>query len=163
MALRDWWAVVALLVAIGALSWNLAQPNAGYLALFAFVVLVVAPLRFDAAAQRASRAGDDRRAQALSSIARVFHPFGVVGHRRRAFDAYAKIAAGAPVDDAMLEQLGAKSDPLLGELHRLTAMHFSRRWREIREALALPARRHRILKLGFGLVWLRTIARTGTQ
>src|SRR5438270_6144875 len=80
----DWWATLAVLVGVGVLAWDLDAPVAGYIALTAFVVLVIVPLRFDAAAQRASRAGDDRRARTFATMASVFHPLGIVGHRRRA-------------------------------------------------------------------------------
>jgi membrane associated rhomboid family serine protease len=158
----DWWATIAVLVAVGVLSWDLAPDGAGYLALGAFVLLIVVPLRIDAAARRASSAGDDRRARRLASIARVFHPAGIVGHRRRTFDAYAAVTKGAQLDDATIEKLGGKRDPAIAEIFRLTALHFAGRPKEIREALTMPARRHRMLRLGFGAVWLRVVARTGT-
>ena len=157
---RDWLSTLAIVVAIGAAAWATMPALAGYVAFAALTVLVVLPLRLDRAAQRAARAGKDVRAQRLAGLARLFHPAGVVGRRGRALAMFARVAEGEPIDESVLEALGAKDDPLLTELYRLSALHAGGRHREIREALVLPSRRQRMLQLGFGAAWIRAVGST---
>ena len=156
---RDWLVTLAIVVAIGVGTWLAAPAIAGYCAFAAFTLLVVLPLRLDRAAQRAGRAGDDLRAQRFTKLARALHPFGVVSRRGRALATFARVAQGEPVDEAALDALGG-GDPLLAELYRLSALHAAGRSREIREALTVPSRRQRILRLGFGAAWIRAVGST---
>jgi membrane associated rhomboid family serine protease len=157
---RDWLFTLAIVVVVGAVTWASAPTIAGYAAFAALTLLVVVPLRLDRAAQRAARAGDDVRAQRFAKLARALHPVGVVGRRGRALAMFSRVAEGEPIDEAVLEALGAKGDPLLAELYRLSALHAGGRPREIREALTTPSRRHRMLQLGFGAAWLRAVGQT---
>jgi rhomboid protease GluP len=159
---RDWWPTMLVVVIIGAVAHLRAPDLGGYVAFGAMLLLVVAPLRLDRAAQLASRAGKDQQAQRLAGIARLFHPFGLVGKRGRTLEMYARVAAGAKLDETTLEGLGAKGDPLLTEWYRLNALHSAGDAQGVRASLALPSRRHRMLQLGFGPAWVRAVAVTGT-
>ena len=156
----DWWVTLGVVVAIAATAWLLTPAYAGWIAFGAFAGGVLLPLAIDRRAQRASRAGEDGRALRLARLARALHPFGLVGRRARSFDAYGRIAAGAPLDDATMEALGVGADPILRELARVNALALAGLWPEVRQALTLPARRHRILQLGFGSTWVRAVGRT---
>ncbi len=159
----DWWGTLVVIGGALAAGWLLVPASAGLLGLALFVGVVMLPLRLDRAAQRAMRAGDDAKALRLAAIARVLHPFGLVGRRRRSMLTLGRLAAGEPLDDAALEALGALRDPLLAELYRVYALHYRAETAECRRALAVSARRHRLLRLGFGPAWVRTIAQGGTS
>jgi rhomboid protease GluP len=159
---REWWLVLALVVALGGLAQVLAPRWAGHVAMLAVFFLVILPLRLDGAAQRATFRGDDSRAIVLAGIARLFHPIGLVGRRSRSLAAAARVRDGAPLDQETLADLGADHDPVLAEAYRLVALAAAGDHRALVDALSMPSRRHRFLALGLGTSWLRAIAATGT-
>lgn len=159
---REWWGAMALVAAIAIVAQLLAPADGGYLAFGALLVVIIVPLQLDRAAQRAARAGEDACAQRWAMAARVLHPIGLVGRRGRALSAMARLSTGGALDDRMLKELGAEGEPLLTEWYRLNALHAAANVREIREALAQPSRRARMLQLGFGAAWVRAVASTGS-
>ncbi len=155
----DWWGTLAVLVALSSGAFLLVPRFAGFVAFGALAVLVFAPLRLDRAAQRAARRGRDAHARRLSRLAATLHPFGAIGTRPAALRVHAAIRAGTPVDDAMLQKAGG-ADPILREWYRLNTMAAAADWSGLRLSLALPSRRVRMLQLGMGALWVRTVSET---
>lgn len=153
----DWWLTTLGVSAIAVGAWLVARELAGPIALGAFLLAIVAPMRLDALALRAGRRGDLPRAERLARLAAVLHPFGLVRRRRRAILALARLRDGVPLDDDALYAVGAKDDPLLGELYRLVGFDALGDSAALLEALAIPSRRTRMLRLGLGAAWVRAV------
>jgi membrane associated rhomboid family serine protease len=153
----DWWLTTLGVAALGGGAWFVARELAGAFALGVFVLAIVAPMRLDALALRAGRRGDLPRAEQLARLAAVLHPFGLVRRRRRAILALARLRDGVPLDDDALHAVGAKDDPLLGELYRLVGFDALGESAALLEALAIPSRRTRMLRLGLGAAWVRAV------
>jgi membrane associated rhomboid family serine protease len=154
----DWWLTTAFVAALGGGAWFVARELAGAIALGVFILAIVAPMRLDALALRAGRRGDLPRAERLARLAAVLHPFGLVRRRRRAILALARLRDGVPLDDDALHAVGAKDDPLLGELYRLVGFDALGDSAALLEALAIPSRRTRMLRLGLGAAWVRAVS-----
>ncbi len=159
----DWWITFALVGIVSWLGWTFVPHNAGWVAFGALCAFVFAPLRIDRAAQRSARAGRDARALLLARIAALLHPFGAIGARPVAIGTLARIRATGDVDPSDLARLGAADDPVLTEWYRLVALNAAADHEAVRAALAIPARRLRMLQLGLGAAWVRAVAMTGTR
>ncbi len=153
----DWWLTTALVAAIGGGAWFVARELAGAIALATFLLVIVAPMRLDALALRAGRRGDLPGAERLARLAATLHPFGLVRRRRRAILALARLRDGVPLDDDALHAVGAKDDPVLAELYRLVGFDALGDSAALLDALALPSRRTRMLRLGLGAAWVRAV------
>lgn len=159
----DWWITFALVATVAILGWTFAPRSAGWVAFGALCALVFAPLRIDRAAQRSARAGHDGRALILARIAALLHPLGAIGSRPTAIGTLARIRTTGDVAPDDLARLGAADDPILAEWYRLIALHAAADHEAVRSALAVPARRLRMLQLGLGATWVRAVAMTGTR
>jgi membrane associated rhomboid family serine protease len=154
----DWWLTSLAVAAVGALAWLAWPVGAGALAFAAFSALILLPSWLDARALREARRGELAQADRLARLAGLVHPFGLVRRRRRAIVALARLREGVPLDDEALRAVGAKDDPVLGEFYRLVAFDALGEPAALLDALAIPTRRARMLRLGLGAAWVRAAA-----
>lgn len=156
----DWWIAIAAVTAIGVAAYVYAPANAGVIAFGALGVLVFLPLRVDREAQRAARAGHDRRALQLAHVARLVHPLGAIGARPATLAALARIRATGEIEASTLAELGAHDDPEVAEWYRVLALHAAADAAGVRAALTIPSRRARMLQNGMGAIFVRAVAMT---
>jgi rhomboid protease GluP len=154
----DWWLAAGVVCAASGLAFAFVRPFAGEIALATFAFVVVLPSRLDALALRAGRRGDLDRALRLSRFAAALHPLGLVRRRPRAIVALSRLREGVPLDDDALHAVGAKDDPLLAEFYRLVTYDALGDTRALLDALAIPSRRARMLRLGLGSSFVRAVA-----
>lgn len=151
--------VVLSVVAVGCATFALAPALAPLAVLIAAPVLGIAPMRLEPIALRAVLEGRLGLATHASRLATILRPFGPTG--RLARDVGTLIAARVHgVSPPLLARLDDARHPERAAILAVLARHVGHDARGIREVLAIPSRRKRVLAAGLGLAWIDAVACT---
>ncbi len=153
---RSWWVSIALVIALSAATFFLAQDYTGIVAFGLTVLLLALPTRLMTAAFASLNRDNARRAIAIARLGALLHPTAARREQARFIRLLAALRSGVE-PKAEIEHFAA-SDPDMAELLPALVDHINGDVEGVLHRLEDASVRERLLRLGFGLAYIRAVA-----